>query len=127
MNLPDLANKLVLIVEDDEMSYLYLHQLMMLTNAEIYREVSGRGALELFRSGKKFEMVFMDIQLPDMDGKWVTRKIREMDRDVPIIAQTASRSAVEWEQILEAGCTDMINKPYTMEMLFGVIEKHIHH
>ena len=125
--MPDLINKQILIVEDDDMSFIYLNQIMGLTNSIISREVSGIGAIELYRSEKRFDMVLMDIQLPDMDGKLVTRKLREMDPIVPIIAQTASKSEQERDEALEAGCSDLITKPFSMEMLFEVIEKHLPH
>jgi two-component system, cell cycle response regulator DivK len=123
MSLINLENKRILIVEDDEMSFLYLNQIMMLTKAVIIRETNGIGALEQFRSGNKFDLVLMDIQLPDMDGKQVTRLIRKMNPVVPIIAQTAGKSSAERELAVESGCTELITKPYTLEELFDVIKR----
>jgi two-component system, cell cycle response regulator DivK len=123
MSLPNLENKRILIVEDDEMSFLYLNQIMMLTKAVIIREYNGIGALEQFRSGNKFDLVLMDIQLPDMDGKQVTRLIRKMNPVVPVIAQTAAKSSAERELAVESGCTELITKPYTLEELFDVINR----
>jgi two-component system sensor histidine kinase/response regulator len=60
-----------------------------------------------------------------MDGKQVTREIRNQDSYIPIIAQTADKSPLEKELALEAGCTEVITKPYTMEVLFEVIGRYI--
>ena len=127
MSLSDLDNKCVLVVEDDDMSFLYLNQLLMLSNAVITREKSGVDALERFRGNQSFDMILMDIQLPDMDGKQVTRDIRNLDKQVPIIAQTADKSPVERELAMEAGCTDLITKPFSPEEFFTVINKHLSH
>jgi CheY-like chemotaxis protein len=127
MSLSDLDNKCVLVVEDDDMSFLYLNQLLMLSNAVITREKSGVDALERFRGNQAFDMILMDIQLPDMDGKQVTRDIRNLDKQVPIIAQTADKSPVERELAMEAGCTDLITKPFSPEEFFTVISKHLSH
>ena len=121
MRLLNLENKNVLIVEDDEMSFLYLNHLMQLTGCNVVRETSGVGALEQFRSHPRFDLILMDIKLPDMDGTQVTREIRHLDRNVPIIAQTAGRSIFDVDMGLEAGCSEVLTKPYSMEELFDMI------
>jgi CheY-like chemotaxis protein len=125
MSLLNLENKKLLIVEDDDMSYLYLNQLLVLTKGAFVREKSGLDALEQFRHNPGFDLILMDIQLPDMDGKQVTREIRNINKAIPIIAQTADKSPQEKEMAMEAGCTELITKPYTMEELFAVIERHV--
>jgi CheY-like chemotaxis protein len=125
MSLLNLENKKVLVVEDDDMSFLYLNQLLMLAKCICVRVESGIDAIEQFRHNREFDLILMDIQLPDMDGKQVTREIRMLNSAIPIIAQTASRSALDRELALEAGCTALITKPFTMEEFFGVIEKHL--
>lgn len=121
MPVPDLQNKVILVVEDDDMSFLYLNQLFMLTRARVVREVTGISAIEQFRNGQGFHLVLMDIQLPDMDGMQVTREIRKTDRNVPIIAQTAGRTHFEREQVLQAGCSDLLSKPFSMDELFDAV------
>jgi CheY-like chemotaxis protein len=125
MSLLNLKNKKLLVVEDDDMSFLYLHQLLKLTNCFFVREKSGLDAIEQFRDNPDFDLILMDIQLPDMDGRLVTREIREQDAVIPIIAQTAARSPIEKELALEAGCTEVIVKPYSMEELFEAIGRHL--
>lgn len=125
MTLPDLADKKLLVVEDDDMSFLYLNQLLSLTGALLTREKTGVEALERFRNHPGFDLVLMDIQLPDMNGNQVTREIRAMDATIPIIAQTAGKSPAEKETALTAGCMDILTKPFSMEELFAVIGQYI--
>ncbi|MBN1144887.1 MAG: response regulator [Bacteroidales bacterium] len=121
----NLENKKILIVEDDDLSFLYLNHILLLTKGIFIREKKGIDAIERFRSDPGFDLILMDIQLPDMDGKQVTREIRKLDGHIPIIAQTASRSTLERDQMLEAGCSDVLNKPFSMDELFAMIGRYI--
>jgi CheY-like chemotaxis protein len=71
----------------------------------------------------KPDMILMDIQLPDMEGTEVTRKIRLSDGKIPIIAQTAGKSSEEQDKAIKAGCSTVLVKPFTMEKLFEVVMK----
>jgi CheY-like chemotaxis protein len=123
MSFPNLENKIVLVVEDDEMSFLYLNQLLLLTRCILFHAISGSEALEMFRS-QRFDLIFMDIQLPDIDGTLVTREIRLSDQKVPIIAQTAGKTPDDRDKAMEAGCSEVIVKPYSIEQLFEVVAKY---
>jgi two-component system, cell cycle response regulator DivK len=125
MVIPDLQNKKLLVVEDDDMSFLYLNQLLLLSKSTFIREKTGIDALQQFRNQDDFDLILMDIQLPDMDGKQVTKEIRSVNTSIPIIAQTASRSAFEQEQILAAGCTAVLLKPFTMEEFYQILLDHL--
>ena len=104
MSFPNLQNKTVLVVEDDDMSFLYLNQLFMLTKCKLIHARSGSEALEKFNTEHP-DLILMDIQLPDMEGTEVTRKIRQSDSEIPIIAQTAGKSSEEQDKALKAGCS----------------------
>jgi CheY-like chemotaxis protein len=67
----------------------------------------------------------MDIQLPKMNGYEATRKIREFNKDVIIIAQTAYGLSSDKENSLEAGCNDYISKPIKKADLVEIIKKHL--
>jgi CheY-like chemotaxis protein len=120
MSFPNLQNKTVLVVEDDDMSFLYLNQLFMLTKCKLIHARSGSEALERYHADKP-DIILMDIQLPDMEGTEVTFRIRQSNREIPIIAQTAGKSGEEQDKALKAGCSAILIKPFTMEKLFEVI------
>jgi two-component system, cell cycle response regulator DivK len=124
MSLPNLENKNVLVVEDDDLSFLYLNQLFLLTKCHILRAKSGAEALAVYEKTNP-DLILMDIQLPDMKGTEVTAKIRLLDHHVPVIAQTAGKTFEEQESALEAGCSAVLVKPFTMEQLFEVIGKYL--
>lgn len=112
-------------MEDDDLSFLYLNHILLLTKVTFTREKKGLDAIERFRNDASFDLILMDIQLPDMDGKQVTREIRLVDGEIPIIAQTASRSTLDKDLMLEAGCTDVLTKPFSMDELFAMIGRYI--
>ena len=70
------------------------------------------------------DLVLMDIKMPIMDGNEATRQIRQFNKDVIIIAQTAYAFSGDCEIAIEAGCNDYISKPINMTTLFELIKKH---
>lgn len=122
--LVDLSGKKLLVVEDDEMNFIYLTQLFKLTKGDITRAKSGREALDLAKNNK-YDIILMDIQLPDISGREVTREIRNFDMDTPIIAQTASRTPDETDDSLDAGCTEVLVKPFTLDDLSNILMKYL--
>lgn len=125
MSFPNFENKRFLVVEDDEMSFLYLNQLLLLSKANYKREKNGTDAIHEFSRNSNYDLILMDIQLPDMDGMEVTRHIRGMNSTIPVIAQTASRSTDEKEQIMEAGCSDILTKPFSVKEFFDALSKNL--
>jgi CheY-like chemotaxis protein len=120
MTIPDLSDKHILVVEDDDMGFLYLNQLLMLTRCTITRAYNGVEAESLFRDGQ-FELVLMDIQLPDITGLIVTATIRKTDPRIPIIAQTAHKTTEEADNALAAGCNAVLVKPIMMDKLYETL------
>ncbi len=124
MSTINLENKQILVVEDDEMNFIYINQIFKMTNAAITRARTGYEAIQLCLNNPRYDLILMDIQLPDIDGKEVTRKIRQILPEIPVIAQTAAKSEQDLEMIRQAGCTDVIVKPFKMEEMIRKIEKY---
>ncbi len=120
----DLSGKRLLVVEDDEMNFIYLTQIFKLTKGYITRAKSGREALDYVRNNK-YDIILMDIQLPDISGNEVTKEIRDFDINTPIIAQTASRTPDETDDSIIAGCTEVLIKPFTIHDLSKVLIKYL--
>ena len=120
----DLTGKKLLVVEDDDMNYIYLSQLFKLTKGDFFRAKTGHDALEMAKKDQ-YDVILMDIQLPDISGNEVTRQIRKFDANTPIIAQTASRTPDETDEALLAGCSEVLVKPYTIDDFSKVIVKYI--
>jgi CheY-like chemotaxis protein len=120
-----LENKKILIVEDDEMNYIYLSQIFKIAQISIIRAKTGYEAIDMVKHDTEIDLILMDIQLPDISGIEVTQKIRIFKPGLPIIAQTATKSDHEKDAIIRAGCTDVLVKPFKMEELLSKIREYL--
>jgi CheY-like chemotaxis protein len=111
------VDKIVLIVEDIELNYLYLRELLKPTGAMILRAENGKIAVDLCMNNPNIDIVLMDLLMPVMNGYEATRQIKAQWPKLPIIAQTAYAMADDRRKALEAGCDDFIAKPIGKEEL----------
>jgi PAS domain S-box-containing protein len=118
-------NALILVVEDDEASLSYLDKILVASNFRVIIARNGAEAVKMFEQNPDIAIVLMDIKMPVMDGLEATRLIREMNREIPVIAQTAYVLPVENEMIAAAGCTDYISKPTNRTDLISLINKYL--
>jgi PAS domain S-box-containing protein len=115
----------ILIAEDDESSQLIITQLAESVGKELLKAKTGVEAIAYCQNNPDIDMVLMDIKMPEMDGYEATRQIRQFNKDVIIIAQTAFALTGDREKAIEAGCNDYISKPYSRALLTEVMLKHI--
>lgn len=115
----------ILIVEDEEMNYYYLAQVLKAKSKNIYYARDGYSAIEICKNNPGINIVLMDIKLPGMDGLEATAEIKKIRPDLPIIAQTAYTLIGDREKALEAGCNDYISKPIDMDRLYTIIKNYI--
>jgi PAS domain S-box-containing protein len=114
----------VLVAEDDEISNLVLTKIFQNIAKEILHAKTGVDAVETCRNNTDLDLVLMDMRMPIMDGYEATRQIRQFNKDLIIIAQTANAFAGESEIAIEAGCNDYISKPINKTLLYELIKKH---
>jgi PAS domain S-box-containing protein len=110
----------ILIVEDDSTCYEFLAEVLSSTNCKHEHASSGPEALDMFKKGK-YDLVLLDIQLPEIDGYQIAKIIRSSDTKIPIIAQTAHAMSDDRQKCLTAGCNDYISKPVQFEILLDTI------
>jgi two-component system, sensor histidine kinase and response regulator len=113
----------VLLVEDNSVNQLVAIGQLQRLGHECVVAASGAEALDAV-SREKFDIVLMDIQMPDMDGYEATRRIRQMRAAVakiPIIAITAHALAGEREKCIAAGMNDYLAKPVSLEQIGAVV------
>lgn len=115
----------VLIAEDTESSDFYLTQLLKKYSKAIFHVKNGLHAVEVFKNNPGIDLILMDIKMPEMDGYQATRLIREFDKQVIIIAQTAYALTGDREKALHAGCNDHVTKPIKRETLLNIISKYL--
>ncbi|MBU4011818.1 MAG: response regulator, partial [Proteobacteria bacterium] len=114
----------ILIVEDDYNSDLFLTRILKSLSREIIHASTGVEAVEACRNNSDLNLVLMDIKMPEMDGYEAVRQIREFNKKVVIIAQTAYGLSSDKDAAIKAGCTDYISKPINKSLLLTMIEKH---
>ena len=116
----------ILLVEDNSLNQQVASGLLEDMGHAVTIAGNGREAVETFAEGV-FDLVFMDIQMPEMDGYQATAVIREEQQRssirVPIVAMTAHAMSGDREKCLAAGMDDYISKPISRDRLFAVIEQ----
>ncbi len=121
----DWKDKTILVVEDNKIVYQFIELALKRTKACLLWTKKGKDAISTFESSKEIDLVLMDIQLPDISGYEVTKQLKKINKDIPIIAQTAFALEGDKEKSLEAGCDDYITKPIKAKKLLSLIDKYL--
>jgi signal transduction histidine kinase/DNA-binding response OmpR family regulator len=118
----------VLVVEDNAVNQLLVKKVLTKFGCKTDVAINGLKAIESLKTGK-YDVILMDIQMPEMDGYEATRLIRTTFPapvcNIPIIAMTAHAFHTEIEKSSAAGMNDYISKPFKQEVLFAILSKHI--
>jgi CheY-like chemotaxis protein len=125
----DLSSSKVLIVEDNEVNTLILKKILQSWNIRYSHVASGREALREF-SEANYDLILLDLMLPDIDGYDVVKQIRlrysAEKSGVPVIAITASLINDETEKLKEAGINDYLVKPFHPDSLLHKMQILLH-
>ena len=113
----------ILIVENDETSVKLISRLVKKYGKEILIARNGLEAVQICRNTPGIDLILMDIKMPGLDGYGTTKQIRQFNKNVLIIAQTAYALSGDREKAIEAGCNDYITKPFNLDLFAEVIEK----
>ncbi len=115
----------ILIAEDEEVNFLYLSALLETYDLplNILHAKHGKEAVEKCKENRKINLVFMDMKMPIMSGFEATGQIKEIYKDLPVIAQTAYSTKEDKEKAISAGCDDFISKPINKDMIDKIINK----
>lgn len=115
----------ILVVEDDKVSATVISKMLEQKGHQVAIASGGLEALSL-HSQKQFDVIFMDIQMPDLDGIQTTRRIRDKEghnTHTPIVALTAFALKGDREKFLNVGMDEYLPKPVMMEELFATLEQ----
>lgn len=116
-------DKRILVAEDEELNWFFIREMLRKTGAEVQRAINGMEAVSIARKYSP-DIILMDIKMPELNGIDATRKIRLLDRQVPIIAQTAFVMAQEKEESLLAGCNHFVTKPLDRTIIMELIDSY---
>ncbi len=116
----------ILIAEDNKINQIVARKILEKENFEVDIVETGKQAVDAVQTGK-YAFVFMDIQMPEMDGYEATRTIRELEKGtgnhIPIIALTASAMEKDREKCLNVGMDEYLPKPIEKEELLRILKK----
>jgi signal transduction histidine kinase/CheY-like chemotaxis protein len=123
----DYAGKRVLLVDDDVRNLLALTPLLESWNIDVMAAGDGDEALQTLETGGAFDLVLLDIMMPDMDGYEVTRVIRSRPglEGTPVVALTARAGDEDRNRSLQAGAADCLVKPVDTGELKEVLDRYL--
>lgn len=126
-NCIDYSNYRVLLVEDNELNREIAIELLSLIGVQVEEAENGARAVEIFEASPEgyFDLIFMDVQMPVMNGYEATKKIRQMSRqdakDIWIVAMTANAFVEDIRMSKDAGMNEHLSKPVDVERLQEIL------
>ncbi|MBN2806256.1 MAG: response regulator [Prolixibacteraceae bacterium] len=118
------STKTILVAEDTESNYFFIEAFLERTKVNLLWAQDGAEAIKMFKENN-VNLILMDIMMPEKDGYDATREIKEINPDIPIIAQTALALPDDEEKCYKAGCDYVLVKPINSEDLIVTIKKFI--
>lgn len=115
----------ILVAEDNATNRMVLEMILDDTSLEIEFARDGAIALENFKQNNDYDLILMDLQMPNMNGFEATKAIREFDKEIPIIALSANVMKEDVDKALEAGVNDYLVKPIDVAKLYAALLKYI--
>ncbi len=123
--IPKFDNLNILLVEDNEINQEVATMMLEKTGAKIDIANNGEEGVEKFlKNSLKYDLILMDLQMPIISGYEASKKIREHNKKIPIIALTAAAMVEDREKVLEAGMDDHLSKPIDRNALYKSIAKY---
>jgi len=114
----------ILLAEDNEINREII--MALLDPITIDCAENGAEAVRMFKENQAdYSLIFMDVQMPELDGYEATRRIRKLNKDIPIIAMTANVFREDVEKCLEAGMQGHVGKPYDFDEIFRVLSVYL--
>ncbi|MCD4832715.1 MAG: response regulator [Bacteroidales bacterium] len=119
-------NYKILVVEDDDIGYMLLHEILSSYPVKLVRAINGQEAIDNFQNDKSaFNLVLMDIRLPKVNGYVATRQIKKINPSIPIIAVTAYAHSQGIIDCFNSGCDEFIAKPFDIKRIIKVVENYL--
>lgn len=118
----DFSKKRVLVVEDNQISFKLIDAVLKQVKANVVHASNGKKAIEACASETHFDLVLMDMQMPEVDGLEATRRIKQIRPDLPVVATTANIYAESAIACQEAGCDGFLTKPLQFRKMFELMQ-----
>jgi len=119
----ELVSVNIIYIDDDAANRALLRDMLAVDGIEIIEAADARTGLKLIEKSR-FDLIFMDLRMPDMNGLTAIRQLRASDGDqraIPIVVVTADPSEGVKSMCRAAGATDFLEKPISMDKLFAIV------
>jgi CheY-like chemotaxis protein len=127
-NLPDLQDKVILNVDDNEMNQLVISKILQRLGLKTVSALDGADAIKQLSEGLRPDAILMDLQMPVMNGIEATEIIRKkLDNEVPIIINSGNVEDYERWRLRRLGILDFLEKPYSINDISAKLTKNILH
>ena len=123
LSAPLMSNKKILIAEDNAINQVVIQTMLEDTKASITMVDNGKQAVDAINR-EDFDLILMDIHMPEMDGVEAHRQISAMKKHIPVIALTANVMPEDVAYYLEEGFDSHLGKPIDMNQLFGMLKQY---
>ncbi len=120
----DLSGKTILVVEDEEYNYLYIEHVLKKLQANVLHAENGLEAVNLCKK-TRVDIIIMDIKMPVLDGIKASKEIIELNKNIPIIIQSAIIDDDLMNKVDEIGISEYIRKPFSKDKLLAALWKYI--
>lgn len=116
----------ILIAEDVKSNFDYLNAIIELTDANVIWAKNGKDAIEIFSTYRpQIDLVLLDIRMPEIGGMEALKQIKQINKSVPVVVQTAFVMDNEKEKIFQAGADEFISKPIDPYILMKILNKYL--
>lgn len=113
----------VLVVDDNKMNLLIASKFLKRWQINVDEAINGQEAVKIVAQ-KRYDLIIMDLQMPIMNGFEATKKIREFNTDVPIIALTADAMPETYDKAIASGMNDYLTKPFVPDTFFSKVSSY---
>ncbi|MCB2194214.1 MAG: response regulator [Bacteroidetes bacterium] len=121
----DWHDKTILVAEDEPANVIYIEEVLKITNANVLVAKNGKEAVEIYKKKKNIDIIIMDIKMPEMDGYEATQVIKNMNKEIPVISQSAYAMPGDIDKGYDSGMNDYLIKPVKPKVLLSIINKHL--
>lgn len=116
----------ILVAEDNPVNQKLISKVLENAGYSVRIAENGKKAVEIYSgSPELYDIILMDVQMPEMDGLSATQALRKMGHRIPIIAMTAHAMKEDEKMCLDAGMDGYISKPIKREIVYSVLERHV--
>lgn len=121
---PELADKNILIAEDNKINQVLIESMLAKTNANLTIVENGKLAVEQAAT-TDFDLILMDIHMPELDGIKAQQQIKQLNSDIPVVALTANVMVEDINLYLAQGFAEHVGKPIDINKLYGVLCRYL--